>query len=200
MTTVVDARKLACPQPVIRTRKAMEMADQVITLVDNETAVTNVSRMANKAGWEVSVVPAGDEFRLELSKGDATDPVQSKSTVVGKAEVLRGPLVLVVPADTMGRDEVELGSILIRGFFHTLGEVKPTPQTIILFNSGVKLACEGSPVLDDLCALETEGIEILVCGTCLGYLELTGKLVAGQVSNMYDIAEAMLAASKVVTL
>jgi selenium metabolism protein YedF len=178
----------------------MQTADQVLTLVDNQAAVTNVSRMASKAGWKVSVVPEDDEFRLELSKGDASEPGRRESAVVGKAEALTGPLVLAVPADVMGRDEVELGNILIRGFFHTLTEVKPTPQTIILFNSGVKLACEGSPVLDDLHALEETGIEILVCGTCLGYFELMDRLAAGQVSNMYDIAETMLAAGKVVTL
>ena len=61
-------------------------------------------------------------------------------------------------------------------------------------------ACEGSPVLDDLRALETEGIEMLVCGTCLNYLELTDKLAVGQVSNMYDIAETMLRAGTVVHL
>jgi hypothetical protein len=55
-------------------------------------------------------------------------------------------------------------------------------------------------VLEDLCALEAEGIEMLVCGTCLGYFELTERLAAGQVSNMYDIAETILGAGKVVNL
>jgi hypothetical protein len=41
---------------------------------------------------------------------------------------------------------------------------------------------------------------MLVCGTCLGYFELNDELVAGQVSNMYDIAETMLRAGKVVNL
>jgi len=198
MTTTVDARGLACPQPVIQTRKAMEGAAQVVTLVDNETSVTNVSRMAEKAGWQVDVVPVGEEFRIEMTKGEALP--QTESLPMGKAEVTSGPLVLVVSEDIMGRGEAELGNILIRGFFHTLGEVEPLPQTIIFFNSGVKLACEGSPVLDDLCALEGASLELLVCGTCLGYFELNEKLSVGQVSNMYDIAETMLSAGKVVNL
>jgi hypothetical protein len=41
---------------------------------------------------------------------------------------------------------------------------------------------------------------MLVCGTCLGYFEITEDLAVGQVSNMYDIAEAMLGAGKVVNL
>jgi selenium metabolism protein YedF len=175
----------------------MQEAAQVVTLVDNETAMTNVSRMAEKAGWQVEVTPEGDEFQIELVKGEAAPQPE---LMMGKAEVVSGPLVLVIAADTMGRGEAELGNILVRGFFHALGEVEPQPQTIIFFNSGVKLACEGSPVLDDLCAREAEGMEILVCGTCLGYYELTEALAAGQVSNMYDIAGTMLSAGKVVQL
>jgi selenium metabolism protein YedF len=176
----------------------MQQADQIATLVDNETAVTNVSRMAEKAGWQVNVVPLGDEYRIELNReGPAPQP---QELPIGRAEVLGGPLVLVVSADVMGRGERELGNILLRAFFHTLGEVEPVPHTIILFNTGVKLACEGSPVLDDLCALEAAGVDILACGTCLNYFELQEKLAVGRVSNMYDIAEVMLNASKVVNL
>jgi selenium metabolism protein YedF len=198
MTTTVDARGLACPQPVVRTRKAMQKADQVVTLVDNETSLTNVSRMAEKAGWMVGVVPAGDEYRIELTrKGTVTE---TEPLAVGKAEVSSAPRVLVVSSDAMGRGTPELGSILIRSFFHTLGEVEPLPQTVVFFNSGVKLTCEGSPVLDDLRALETEGTEMLVCGTCLDYFELGKALAVGQVSNMYAIAETMLGAGSMVNL
>jgi len=202
MIETVDARGLACPQPVIRTRKAMAEATAVVTLVDNETSVTNVSRMAQKAGWQVEVLEEDGGFRLEMSRGEDTAgaPAPAAEPTVGRAGAQAGPLVLVVTADKMGRGNTELGQILVRGFFHTLGEVEPLPQTIIFFNTGVKLACQGSPVLGDLQALEAEGIEILVCGTCLNYFELTDELAAGQVSNMYDIAETMLGAGKMVNL
>ena len=198
MTETVDARGLACPQPVIETRKAMQQATRVLTLVDSETSLTNVSRMAEKAGWRVNVVTKGDEFQIDLVKGDA-EPGDAPLPA-GKAEAVSGPLVLVISSDVMGRGEDELGTILIRGFFHTLGEVQPLPQTIILFNTGARLACEGSQVLADLRAVEARGVEVLVCGTCLGYLEIKEQLSVGQVSNMYDIAETMLRAGKVVNL
>jgi selenium metabolism protein YedF len=198
MTTTLDARGLACPEPVIMTRSAMKQADRVVTLVDNETSMTNVSRMAAKAGWQVNVVEDDDEFRIELARGEAVP--QTDSRAVGRAQIVTGPLALVVSSDTMGRGEAELGNILIRGFFHTLGEIEPVPQTILFLNTGVKLACQGSPVLDDLLFLEDQGVEMLVCGTCLGYFELTQQLAAGQVSNMYDIAETMLGAGKVANL
>jgi len=196
VTTVVDARGLACPQPVIKTRQAMQAADQVVTLVDSDTALANVSRMAEKAGWQVKVTPEGEDYRIEM----AALASQPEPLAVGRAEPLVGPLVLVVSADSMGRGDDELGHILIRSFFHTLGEVEPRPDRIILFNTGVRLACQGSDVLDDLCALEADGIEILACGTCLGYFELKDKVAVGRVSNMYDIAETILGAGKVVNL
>jgi len=85
-------------------------------------------------------------------------------------------------------------------FFHSLLEVRPKPQTIIFMNSGVKLVAQGSRALDDLEALAAQGIDVLACGTCLGYFELTEKLAVGRVSNMYDIATALLEAGKVVEL
>jgi selenium metabolism protein YedF len=198
MTITVDARGLACPQPVIETRNAMQQADQIVTLVDSETSLSNVSRMAEKAGWQVRVIQQDDEYQIHLTKAEAISLPEPMP--VGQAAPLSGPLVLVVSSEVMGRGEAELGSILVRAFFHTLGEVEPVPDTIIFFNTGAKLACEGSAVLDDLCALEAEGIEMLICGTCLSYFELKEKLAVGQVSNMYDIAETMLRAGKVVHL
>jgi len=59
---------------------------------------------------------------------------------------------------------------------------------------------EGSPLLEDLCALDERGTEILACGTCLGYYELKDQLAVGEISNMYTIAETMLGAGKVVKL
>ncbi len=110
-------------------------------------------------------------------------------------------LVLTIPSQVMGRgDSEELGEILIRSFFHTLGEVEPLPDTVIFFNSGVKLVVEGSEVLEDLRGLQDQGVKILACGTCLGHYGLKEKVAIGEVSNMYAIAETLLRAEKVVSL
>ncbi len=197
MTTVIDARGLACPQPVILTRNALQESHTVTTIVDNATARENVRRMAEKAGATVQVEEQADGTYLHIALADAPQPEpeqQAGSPPVG------GPLVLVIPGEFMGRGDDELGHILMRSFFHTLGEVAPLPDTIIFFNSGVKLVVEGSPVLEDLCDLAGQGVEILACGTCLGHYELKDKVAVGQVSNMYTIAETMLGARKVVSL
>ena len=194
----VDARGLPCPQPVIRTRNAMAEGSRVITIVDNETAQHNVSRMAKKAGGKVEVEERQDGIYLAIAtpvkdEAPATKPVEERAG--------DGPLVLIVPGELMGRGEhEELGHVLMRAFFHTLGEVEPLPETIIFLNSGVKLVVEGSEVVEDLEALAASGVEILACGTCLGYYGLKDAVAVGTVSNMYTIAETMLGAGRVTAL
>jgi len=198
MSKIVDARGLPCPQPVILTRNALKESDVVITIVDNETSQHNVTRMAEKGGATVEVEQRDDGIYLHIAReGTAEEGACSQKEVTPPAE---GLLVLVIPSEFMGRGEAELGHILIRGFFHTLGEIEPLPTTVIFFNSGVKLVVEGSPILEDLRALSAQGVEVLACGTCLGYYELKDKVAVGEVSNMYTIAETILRAGKIVAL
>jgi selenium metabolism protein YedF len=202
MNEIVDARGLACPQPVILTRKAIAAAEDVTTIVDSATSRDNVKRMAEKAGNTVIVEEKEGNYYLHISKSetDAQADGQAQVEAVTSSAPGDGPLVLVIPDKMMGRGDPQLGEILIRGFFHTLGEIEPLPQTIIFFNAGVWLVIDDSPVLDDMKALVESGIMILACGTCLGHFNITDRLAVGVVSNMYDIAETMLSAGKVVTL
>jgi selenium metabolism protein YedF len=202
MPNVIDARGLACPQPVILTRNAMKGSGgvtilSVTTIVDDETAQKNVTRMAEKAGATVRVEQKDDGIYLHIGGGAAP---QEEDLGAGD-EPPAGPLVLVVASEFMGRGaHDELGNVLMRGFFHTLGEVQPTPDKIVFLNSGVKLTVDGSPVLEDLGALSQRGVEILACGTCLGYYKLKERVAVGEISNMYTIAETMLGAGKVINL
>jgi len=183
---------------VLLTRTAMQESDVVTTIVDNETAQQNVARMAEKSGATVAGGKRVAGIYLHIAR--QTEAVEVAATEEPAASAV-GPLVLVVSSEYMGRGEHdELGHILIRGFFHTLGEVEPLPDTIIFFNSGVKLVVEDSPVVDDLSSLVEGGVKILACGTCLGYYDLKDEVAVGVMSNMYTIAETMLGAGKVVSL
>ena len=82
--------------------------------------------------------------------------------------------------------------------FTALTQQDNLPKTILFYNGGASLTCEGSPMLEDLKTLEAEGVEILTCGTCLNFYGLTEKLAVGGVTNMYVIAEKMLGAGNVV--
>lgn len=208
MNKLVDARGLACPQPVLQTRRALQEGytlqggEALTVIVDNDTAQANVTRMAERSGYTVQAERQEDGIYLHISGRDAALPeAGAKGLTVGKAVPAAGPLVLLVASEHMGQGEhAELGTILVRAFFHTLGEVEPLPETIVFLNSGVKLVVGGSPVVEDLNALCGQGIEVLACGTCLDYYGLKDRLAVGQVSNMYTIAETLLGAGKVVKL
>jgi len=66
----VDARGLMCPEPVLLARRAMEQSPggAIEVLVDNNAAMENVSRLAGKMGWSVTVEGAGSEYLLRLTK------------------------------------------------------------------------------------------------------------------------------------
>ena len=193
MSTTIDARGLACPQPVVLTKKALEEADEVTTIVDNETAKENVSRLAVSQRCQLSIEEKEEGIYLHLTK-TATGLEESPFTPVS------GSTLLLIASDTLGRGEEELGDILMRSFIHTLGEVTPKPSRIIFINSGVKLVAKGSEVIDDLHALEDQGIEILACGTYLGYYNLKEAVEVGQISNMYDITSALMQAGKIIAI
>lgn len=91
----------------------------------------------------------------------------------------------------MGKDNAELGKILMKSFIYTVSETSPYPKTLIFYNEGVRLTCEDSQVLDDIKKLEDLGVEIISCGTCLDYLNLKENLKVGSISNMYTIYEKL---------
>jgi selenium metabolism protein YedF len=85
-------------------------------------------------------------------------------------------------------------------FLHTLAEAEYKPAKIILVNSGVKLTCEGSEVIEDMHHLSRQRAEILSCGTCLDYFGLKTKLQVGRISNMYEILSSLAQAGKVLKM
>ncbi len=105
--------------------------------------------------------------------------------------------VLVLDSDTLGRGDEPLGRTLIANFLRTLAFRDDVPQTIVAYNAGVKLAAAGSPTAPLLDALRQKGADLLLCGTCVDYFELRGRLVVGEVSDMRTIVERLSGAAKV---
>ena len=195
----VDAKGLACPQPVVLTRRAMAKGEPVLTIVDNDVALANVSRMGRSAGWEVQAETGEGCYYITLTPPTSL-AVAETAPVQAQPAALDGPLVVLLASDVIGQGDDRLGAVLMRAFLHTLQEVKPKPDVIICMNGGVRLAVEGSQVFEDLRALTEGGIELLLCGTCLDFFGLKDKVSVGTISNMYSIAETLLSAGKVVRL
>lgn len=203
MKETVDARGLACPQPVLLAKKAIENNEEVTVLVDNDTAAENIRRLAVKNGCGYSVTEkGGGVLEITLIRTGAPGTLAQRT---GAEEEIScdavpdrkiGPVVVALSDNHMGRGDDTLGDILIRAFVHTVLELKPLPRTIICYNGGVKLAAKDSPVLDDLKELEKAGVDIIVCGTCVNYFNLGEQIAAGRISNMYEIAETMAGATR----
>ncbi len=82
--------------------------------------------------------------------------------------------IILIQSEVLGRGDDELGMLLMANFLRLLGESQDKPGTLVFWNAGVRLVCEGSWVLEHLKKLEGQGVEILACTTCLEYFELTG--------------------------
>lgn len=199
MSFMINAKGLACPEPVILTKKALENNNDVTVLVDNTISLENIKRLASSSGCsiEVSEKDAGI-FEINVKKLAGTKSSTDKDPDYLSCNSVSGPVVFAITSDTMGRGNDELGKILMKAFIHTVLDIEIKPDFMIFYNTGVKLTAAGSAVLDDLITLENSGVKILVCGTCVNYFELTGKVSAGIVSNMYDIAGTLSKAGRIV--
>jgi selenium metabolism protein YedF len=250
----IDAKGKPCPQPVILAMRALGGLKDGETLqvqVDNEAAVENLKRMAQKNGaavqvkadganWTVEIVPAdsvagagggassadaveGGAGSADAADGgtgsaDAAQAGQSAEEQTGQSALAqagqsaeeqvrqicampaRRPVVVAVGSAEMGNGDPRLGRILMKSFLYSLTQLDELPQTVLFFNGGVRMTTEGSESIEDLKALESQGVEILSCGTCLDFYGLKDKLLVGGITNMYVIAQTMAGAGNVVKI
>ena len=186
MTIKVNAMGDACPIPVVKTQKAMQElggTGTVETLVDNETAVQNLGKLGENE-YRVTIT-VGENAKVEEQSGECY--------TCGKPKT-----VVVLSSDKMGSGNDELGGALMKAFVFALSQQETLPDTILCYNGGVKLTCEGSESLEDLKGMAARGVEIMSCGTCLNFYDLKEKLAVGEVTNMYVIVEKMSGADRVV--
>jgi sulfur relay (sulfurtransferase) complex TusBCD TusD component (DsrE family) len=107
---------------------------------------------------------------------------------------------LLITRAGMGQADPELSRKLITSYFGLLDLEDHLPGTIAFYGEGVRLACEGSHVLEELGALAARGVDLIACGTCLNYYGLTKSLRVGREGTMRDIIAAQFDAEKVVTI
>ena len=209
---IVDARGLACPLPVVNAKKAaeeMKNGGVLEVLVDNEIAVQNLQKFARQKGYAVSGEKTAEkEYRvlIQVDGGSeaVVDGVVQDRTMAEAEDIACAPdarksgMVIVLSANVMGTGDEKLGTSLMKAFVFAVTKQDMLPETILCYNTGAYLTCEDSDSLEDLKALEAEGVSILTCGTCLDFYGIKEKLAVGSVTNMYEIVEIMENADSVI--
>ena len=194
----IDCRGLACPQPVLKTRELLEKGDltRVCVVVDNLAARENVSRFLGRMGFQVTSDEKEGFFQVNGIKGEECQACEVMH--FGDEDTHPQKIVVLVGSDRMGRGDDGLGGKLMLNFVGTLKEMGRELWRLIFINGGVKLAVEGAETLDALKALDKDGVQILVCGTCLNHFALLEKKQVGETTNMLDIVTVLQLADKVI--
>jgi len=192
----LDLKGLACPEPIVRVKKAMidEGEAAVSVTIDSRVTRDNLAKFAATKGFPFHETEKDGEWEIIIE----ADPHAAVATELPLASASARPPVVLCTRSTFGATSGDLGTILIRAFFKTLLNVDRKPAKILFVNEGVTLPCFDQQVIEYCRELAPQGCEIVRCGTCLDYLGHLNDLKVGRVGNMYDIASAMMDAGHLV--
>ena len=109
-------------------------------------------------------------------------------------------ITVIINSNGMGQADTTLSHKLIQTWLNMLDLDDRLPQTICFYAEGVKLACTGSPVLEELQSLAGKSVKLIVCTTCLNHYGLIDELQVGVAGGMKDIVAAQWDAGKVIVV
>lgn len=190
---------LECPQPVIKTKTFLEKNTEtksICIIVDNKAASENLSRFLSNQGFSTKITADNNLFQVNGSTDGSTE--LQVSDVIEKE--LNKTTTIFISNRTLGTGSIELGEKLMLNFIKTLSEMKESLWRLIFVNEAVKLTVHGAETLPILQQLESDGISILVCGTCLEFFDLLDKKMTGDTTNMLDIVTSLQVSDKVINL
>lgn len=194
----LDCSGLACPEPVLQTKKALETLpnDSVLEVtVSSLASKENVTRFAQNGGFDVRVQDLGEgKSLITIVKG-----FTCKTVVDAKDEKFLDK-TLFLKSDKVG--EGELGAKLIVGFLKSILELPKLPKRIVCVNQAVLLttADESAPIMEVLKALEAKGVEIYSCGVCLEFFGVSDKLKVGKIGNAFGTIEMLFGGDGTISL
>ena len=195
----LDYSQHKCPYPVVETRKQIiaNPGEQLEILVGDQAGRDNVSRLAEKMGYQAKAEKQETGFRLTLEPAGANNEVSKGQPLTSPS--VTGKTVVYCGSDRMGNGDDEFGRVLMRNFLTTLLEMDPLPDIILFVNSGINFTTEGSPAIEALKQLESRGVDIASCGLCLDFYQKKAQLRVGRVTNMYEMVEVQSQAARVIS-
>ena len=93
-----------------------------------------------------------------------------------------------------------LGGAMMSEYLAALRCEEVMPRAIVFLHAAVSMLLEDSPYLEDLCALENQGVEIYACRMSADYLQLSGRICLGRAVSLRIISQLIASTVRVVTL
>ncbi|AJC93694.1 sulfurtransferase-like selenium metabolism protein YedF [Campylobacter volucris] len=189
----IDCRDLACPRPVIETKKALEELskdENLQILLNSQTSKENVMRFLKSLNIEFETKDIEDESIISIKNKMPLQENQYNNDEFN---------VLFLKSDKVG--EGELGQNLMVGFLKTLKDLDNFPKKILCVNNSVLINTDSSHIaFEAMKELEHMGVEIYSCGACLEYFGKTQELKIGKIGNAYEILNELFGKAKIISL
>ena len=189
----IDCRNLACPEPVIRTKNALEglkNGEKLEILVNSIAPKENISRFLKNQNVEFSVEQNGAETKITAVKGESKLEPANFDEFVCEITPKAKKTVIYLNEEYAGSGDV--GVSLLAKFLGALLQVDNKPEYVICVNNAVKMTTNRAhPSFKPLKDLEAAGVKILSCGSCLEAYKLVSDLSVGEMSNAYEVMQIL---------
>ena len=192
----IDCRNLACPEPVIRTKNALEslkVGEKLEILVNSIAPKENISRFLKNQNVEFSVEQNGAETKITAVKGESKLELANFDEFVCEITPKAKKTALYLNEERAGSGDV--GVSLLAKFLGALLQVDNKdnkPEYVICVNNAVKMTTNRAhPSFKPLKDLEAAGVKILSCGSCLEAYKLVSDLSVGEMSNAYEVMQIL---------
>jgi selenium metabolism protein YedF len=192
---VIDARGIACPQPVLMIKAELEKIEEgVITIiVDNKGSSINVKNFCESNGHTVTVTEENGDYKIDVAKGFDCAVAEEKASTDEK-------IVVFISGECIGNEVPELGKKLMAGFVGNIKNMDTLPETVILVNNSVRMVTTNDETVPAFKELVELGVEILACGACLEFFDIVDELKTGKVTDAHTVATKLFKADKIVRL
>ena len=188
----IDCRNLACPEPVIRTKNALDglkVGEKLEILVNSIAPKENISRFLKNQNVEFSVLQNGAETKITAVKGESKLELTNFDEFVCEITPKTKKTVVYLNEEYAGSGDV--GISLLAKFLGALLQVEK-PEYVICVNNAVKMTTNRAhPSFKPLKDLEAAGVKILSCGSCLEAYKLVSDLSVGEMSNAYEVMQIL---------
>ena len=188
----IDCRNLACPEPVIRTKNALEglkKGEKLEILVNSIAPKENISRFLKNQNVEFSIEQNGAETKITAVKGESKLELANFDEFVCEITPKTKKTVVYLNEEYAGSGDV--GVSLLAKFLGALLQVEK-PEYVICVNNAVKMTTNRAhPSFKPLKDLEAAGVKILSCGSCLEAYKLVSDLSVGEMSNAYEVMQIL---------